>query len=48
MKPIGEKDAIPDRWQLVRLGDVLKLEYRSFFAERVRDDGNIPVIGSAG
>ena len=39
---------MPRGWQLVRLGDVLKLEYGVSLPERVRMDGNVPVIGSAG
>ena len=39
---------IPDGWQRVRLGDVLKLEYGVSLPDRIRSPGRIPVIGSAG
>ena len=39
---------IPDGWQRVRLGDVLKLEYGVSLPDRNRSPGQIPVIGSAG
>ena len=40
--------AIPDGWQQVRLGDVLKLEYGVSLPDRKRVPGEIPVLGSAG
>ena len=40
--------AVPDGWQVVRLGDVLKLEYGVSLPERDRLPGPIPVFGSAG
>ena len=40
--------AIPEGWQRMRLGDVLKLEYGVSLPERKRSPGEIPVIGSAG
>ncbi len=39
---------VPDGWQRVRLGDVLKLEYGVSLPDRKRVPGDIPVIGSAG
>ena len=45
---MASKAQMPRGWQLVRLGDVLKLEYGVSLPERVRMDGNVPVIGSAG
>ena len=39
---------IPDGWRLVRLGEVLKLEYGVSLPERRRSPGHIPVVGSAG
>ena len=42
------KSMAPEGWQLMRLGDVLKLEYGVSLPERVRMEGNILVIGSAG
>ena len=45
---MASKTRIPEGWRLVRLGDVLKLEYGVSLPERVRMDGNVPVIGSAG
>ena len=45
---VVSKTQIPEGWRLVRLGDVLKLEYGVSLPERVRMDGNVPVIGSAG
>ncbi len=44
----GDNGTIPDGWQVVRLGDVLKLQYGVSLPERVRKDGTVPVIGSAG
>ena len=40
--------AVPDGWQAVRLGDVLKLEYGVSLPARDRLPGPIPVVGSAG
>ena len=48
MKPAGEKDAIPNGWKQIRLGEVLKLEYGVSLPDRKRLPGNVPVIGSAG
>ena len=45
---VVSKTQIPEGWRLVRLGDVLKLEYGVSLPERVRMDGNVPVIGSGG
>jgi type I restriction enzyme S subunit len=45
---MASKAQMPRGWRLVRLGDVLKLEYGVSLPERVRMDGNVPVIGSAG
>lgn len=39
---------IPDGWQVVRLGDVLTLEYGTSLPIRQRRTGPIPVVGSAG
>ena len=39
---------VPDEWQVVRLGDVLKLEYGVSLPERERLHGHVPVVGSAG
>ncbi len=48
--PIGasESPSVPEGWQLVRLGDVLRLEYGVSLPERERIAGIVPVIGSAG
>ena len=40
--------AVPDGWRVVRLGDVLSLEYGKALPERARMPGNVPVVGSAG
>ena len=40
--------AVPNGWQVVRLGDVLALEYGVSLPERDRLPGPIPVVGSAG
>ena len=45
---MSSSSQIPDGWQQVRLGDVLKLEYGVSLPERKRSSGEIPVIGSAG
>ena len=47
-KPTHAEHALPDGWQRVRLGDVLKLEYGVSLPDRNRSPGQIPVIGSAG
>ena len=39
---------VPDGWQVVRLADVLKLEYGVSLPERERLHGPVPVLGSAG
>ena len=39
---------IPADWEVVRLGEVLKLEYGVSLPERERRPGQVPVIGSAG
>ena len=39
---------LPDGWRMVRLGDVLKLEYGVSLPERDRQSGDVPVVGSAG
>ena len=39
---------VPDGWQVVRLGDVLKLEYGVSLPQRQRLPGRVPVMGSAG
>ena len=39
---------LPDGWRMVRLGDVLKLEYGISLPERDRQFGDVPVLGSAG
>ena len=39
---------LPDGWKMVRLGDVLKLEYGISLPERDRQFGDVPVLGSAG
>ena len=48
MQRSAGQEAMPDGWQRVRLGDVLKLEYGVSLPERKRSSGEIPVIGSAG
>ena len=48
MERAGKETVIPDGWRLVRLGDVLKLEYGISLPERDRQFGDVPVIGSAG
>ena len=42
------KAQVPKGWNQVRLGDVLKLEYGVSLPERERQDGQVPVLGSAG
>ena len=42
------KTQVPDGWEVVRLGDVLKLEYGVSLPERERQPGDVPVFGSAG
>ena len=42
------KNLVPDGWRLVRLGDVLKLEYGYSLPEQKRSLGPVPCIGSAG
>ena len=42
------KSLVHDGWRLVRLGDVLKLEYGYSLPEQKRSPGPVPVIGSAG
>ena len=44
----GRSPQVPDGWRLVRLGDVLSLEYGISLPERDRTHGPFPVIGSAG
>ncbi len=39
---------MPAGWEVVRLGDVLKLEYGYSLPERDRLPGHVPVVGSAG
>ena len=39
---------VPDGWRVVRLKEILKLEYGFSLPERRRRPGGIPVIGSAG
>ena len=39
---------IPASWEVVRLGDVLRLEYGVSLPERERLPGDVPVVGSAG
>ena len=39
---------VQDGWEVVRLGDVLKLEYGVSLPERERLPGDVPVFGSAG
>ena len=50
MSTSGKHDdnALPDGWRMVRLGDVLKLEYGISLPERDRQFGDVPVLGSAG
>ena len=43
-----DRPNVPEVWQLVRLGDVLRLEYGVSLPERERIAGIVPVIGSAG
>ena len=42
------KTEVPDGWEVVRLRDVLKLEYGTSLPERKRFPGHVPVVGSAG
>ena len=46
-KPFGAT-SVPDGWQVVRLGDVLRLEYGYSLPKRERVPGQVPVMGSAG
>ena len=39
---------VPKDWQVARLGDVLTLQYGISLRERDRQEGNVPVVGSAG
>ena len=39
---------VPDGWRVVRLKEIIKLEYGFSLPERRRRPGGIPVIGSAG
>ena len=39
---------VPDEWKVLRIGDVLKLEYGMSLPEGKRLPGHIPVVGSAG
>ena len=39
---------VPAGWEVVRLGEVLKLEYGVSLPERDRLHGHVPVVGSAG
>ena len=47
-KPRDAEHALPDGWQRMRLGDVIKLEYGVSLPDRNRSPGHVPVIGSAG
>ena len=48
MQRAAGQRAIPDGWNRVRLGDVIKLEYGVSLPDRNRSPGHVPVIGSAG
>ena len=41
-------EQVPDEWKVLRIGDVLKLEYGMSLPEGKRLPGHIPVVGSAG
>ena len=41
-------DKIPEDWEVVRLGDILSLEYGKGLPERERIPGKYPVVGSNG
>ena len=45
---MSSKAHIPKGWRLVRLGDVLSLQYGVSLPERARQQGQVPVVGSAG
>ena len=47
-KTTSGNQQVPDGWQRVRLGDVIRLEYGVSLPDRKRYPGLIPVIGSAG
>ena len=47
-KPTHNDQPVPEGWQRVRLGDVLKLEYGVSLPDRNRLPGGVPVVGSTG
>ena len=47
MERAGKDAVIPDGWWVMRLGEVLKLEYGISLPERDRQFGDVPVLGSA-